>query len=78
MTKSEETDALEMLDGVARIAMRRVQHATIEIGPSPDDLWAFRLTIHPFSSKKAAERGVVKMKRLLKTVGITFPEDKDQ
>jgi len=75
MTKSEETDAEELLDGIARKAMRRVQHATIEIGPSVEDLWAFRVTIHPFASKEAALLGVKRMKRLLKQVGITFPED---
>lgn len=78
MTKSEETDTEELLDGVARKAMRRVQHATIEVGPSPDDLWAFRVTVHPFSTKEAALLGVKRMKLLLKQVGITFPEDADQ
>jgi len=78
MTKSEETDALELLDGIARKSVRKVQHATIEVGPSPDDLWAFRVTIHPFPNKAAAMRGVVKMKRLLKTVGITFPKGEKQ
>ncbi len=76
MTKSEETDAEEVLDGFARKAMRRVQHATIEVGPSVEDLWAFRVTVHPFTTKADAMAGVVKMKRLLKQVGITFPEDK--
>ena len=72
---ASDDDGLEFLQGVTNKAMKFMKHATIEVGPSPDDLWAFRVTVHPFRSEKEAREGVVKMKRYLNTMGFTFPTE---
>ncbi len=73
---SNDDDGLEFLRGTTNKAMKFMKRAMIEVGPSPDDLWAFRVTVHPFRSEKEAREGVVKMKRYLNTMGFSFPKDK--
>ncbi len=63
------------LRGATKKALGFVQHATFEVGPSPDDLWAFRLTVHPFRTQAEAMRGVAKMKALLRKKGFKFTGD---
>ncbi len=71
----DDDDALEKLRGSVKKATALAQHVTFEVGPSPDDLWAFRVTVHPFRNKKEAEQGVEKMKTLLRPLGFKFKGD---
>ncbi len=71
----DDDEALERLRGSMKKATALVQHVTFEVGPSPDDLWAFRVTVHPFRNKKEAEHGVEKMKTLLRPLGFKFKGD---
>ncbi len=73
---TREHDTVDELKGKLAGTIIRAGHATFEVGPSPDDHWAFRLTVHPFRSKKEALDGVMKMKRIMNFLGYTFPEDK--
>lgn len=70
-----DDDALELLQGTTANALKFVKHATFEVGPSPDDLWAFRVTIHPFRNEAEAHVGVEKMKALLRPMGFKFKGD---
>lgn len=71
---SDDED-LAALRGIAQRTLSLVKHATFEVGPSPDDLWAFRVTVHPFRSEAEAEIGVEKMKTYLRTMGFKFKGD---
>ncbi len=68
-------ESLVVLRGLANKALHHVKHATFEVGPSPDDLWAFRVTIHPFRNEAEAHAGVKKMKMLLRPMGFKFEGD---
>ncbi len=70
-----DDDAVELFRGATDNALKFVKHATFEVGPSPDDLWAFRVTIHPFRSKAEAQAGIEKMKMLLRPMGFKFEGD---
>lgn len=72
---ANDDDAIELFRGATDSALKFVKHATFEVGPSPDDLWAFRVTIHPFRSEKEAHEGVKKMKKLLRPMGFKFEGD---
>jgi len=73
---ANDDDGLEVLEGIAqRVKMKFAKHATIEVGPSPDDMWAFRVMIHPFRNEKECRIGVATMKKYLNTMGVSFPED---
>jgi len=72
---TSEDEAIALLRGTTSNALRFVKHATFEKGPGPGDLWAFRVTIHPFRNEAEADAGIEKMKVLLRPMGFKFKGD---
>jgi len=72
---ANDDDTVELLQGMTSNALKFVKHATFEVGPSPDGLWAFRVTVHPFRDEKEALAGVEKMKASLRPHGFNFKGD---